>query len=333
MLLWANLHGAFIAGFVTWFIYGVGIAWDALIHKNTDQPFLSPKFSQVYLLGGTASFAATLINPSGLGLWKTSVGYLGEKYLVDNTFEYQSPNFHEIQFWPFLFFIILLIVLIGMSKRRHNTGRLLTSTAWISMGLYSARNIPLAAILSSQIMVESLEDWITISSPKIKILNGIRKSGERLKYVENQLKGILFPILSIIVAVVGLWAGIHLDIDGQGYSFDREKFPVEAVDWLEKNPQDGEMFNYFIWGGYLLYRLWPEEQVFIDAQTDFYGVQLTQEYGKVIFGQEGWEQVLNKYQIEWAILPSDESAVHALIRDCGWNVVYEDSTAVILRNH
>ena len=28
MLIWANLHGAFIAGFVTWFIFGVGAAWD-----------------------------------------------------------------------------------------------------------------------------------------------------------------------------------------------------------------------------------------------------------------------------------------------------------------
>jgi len=34
MLLWANLHGGFIAGFVTWFLYGVGVAWDVFCGKT-----------------------------------------------------------------------------------------------------------------------------------------------------------------------------------------------------------------------------------------------------------------------------------------------------------
>jgi hypothetical protein len=67
-----------------------------------------------------------------------------------------------------------------------------------------------------------------------------------------------------------------------GNAYDPEKFPVAAVNWLETHPQDGEMFNYFIWGGYLLYREWPDLQVFIDGQTDFYGETLSREYLSVL---------------------------------------------------
>jgi len=238
-----------------------------------------------------------------------------------------------VKFWPFLVFIAIFVIILGLSKRKPETSRLLNAVAWMIMGLYSARNIPLFAIVTAPLLAQSLEDWLINTAPKIKFIEHIMKSNNRLQIVDKQLRGFIFPVLSIIFVVIGMWAGFNFDLDQQGYAFDPEVFPVEAVDWLEENPQEGEMFNYFTWGGYLLYRLWPEEKVFIDAQTDFYGAQLTQEYGKVIFSQEGWEEVLNKYQVEWAILPSDESAVHAVIRDYGWKVIYEDSTAVILKNH
>lgn len=54
------------------------------------------------------------------------------------------------------------------------------------------------------------------------------------------------------------------------------------------------MFNYFTWGGYLLYRQWPERRVFIDGQADFYGEAFTRKYGQVICAQEGWEAVLDE---------------------------------------
>ncbi|MRR30549.1 hypothetical protein EG834_09565, partial [bacterium] len=52
MLFWANLHGAFIAGFVTWAIYGVGILFDTLHHDIPKDEVLPPRFWRNYLLGG-----------------------------------------------------------------------------------------------------------------------------------------------------------------------------------------------------------------------------------------------------------------------------------------
>jgi hypothetical protein len=91
------------------------------------------------------------------------------------------------------------------------------------------------------------------------------------------------------------------------------------------------MFNYFTWGGYLLYRGWPDERVFIDGQTDFYGEDLTRQYGQVIDLEKGWESVIDRYQVGWAILPVSEPAGYALRQELGWELIYKDGTAVILR--
>jgi hypothetical protein len=91
------------------------------------------------------------------------------------------------------------------------------------------------------------------------------------------------------------------------------------------------MFNYFTWGGYLLYRLWPQDTVFIDGQTDFYGESLTREYEQVMYVNQGWETVLEKYNVDWVIVPSDTPLVNSLQDELDWIPIYHDDTASILR--
>ena len=160
--------------------------------------------------------------------------------------------------------------------------------------------------------------------------------------VVQQAKAVIRDTIGVAMAAKGdraveavrrvvLGMGGHFDIQGIGYGFDPERFPVAAVDWLEENPQEGEVFNYFIWGGYLLYRQWPERLVFIDGQTDFYGEALTRQYVQVINAQEGWEGVLDEHNVAWVILPPGLVGAREIQRELGWAVIYEDETAVILR--
>ena len=107
-------------------------------------------------------------------------------------------------------------------------------------------------------------------------------------------------------------------------------FPVEAVEWLKENPQDGEMFNPFDWGGYLSLHLWPGKRVFVDSQGDVYGEAFLREYEQIAVMNQGWQTVLQKYHVDWAIVPSDWPLVIALKNE-GWQAVYSDRTATILR--
>ncbi|MEJ2305627.1 MAG: hypothetical protein P8Y14_29245, partial [Anaerolineales bacterium] len=72
MLLWANLHGAFIAGFVIWGMYLAGEAWDRWLDNTAgakkegsfpESQGASNRVLPVLLLAGASSFLATFINP------------------------------------------------------------------------------------------------------------------------------------------------------------------------------------------------------------------------------------------------------------------------------
>jgi hypothetical protein len=105
---------------------------------------------------------------------------------------------------------------------------------------------------------------------------------------------------------------------------------VEAVEFIEANPQSGNMFNEFNWGGYLEYRLWPSYHVFLDSQSDFYGEALMREYDQVISASGNWNGLLENYNVEWAIIPPDAPLASALQSELNWKTVYQGNTAIIL---
>ena len=72
--------------------------------------------------------------------------------------------------------------------------------------------------------------------------------------------------------------------------------------------------------------------VFIDGQTDFYGEALTREYEQVITMDENWEQILEKYQVDWMIVPEGSILADNLNEQAAWQTIYSDDTAVIFKN-
>jgi hypothetical protein len=314
MLIWVNTHGAFIAGFVVWGAYAAEWLWEFLhnrVNKESDYTLVTI---------GILSFAVTFINPSGLLLWAKSVGYIGNKYLVDHTIEYMTPDFHIAATWPFLIALAYFIFSLGGGAKLKLRESILLA-GWSIMALYSARNIPLFAIITAPILgrlVQSTAQKIPLFVRQEKNLSGI----------ENQLRGIFLPAISVLLIALAFTRDVKLDSAQLGNHYNPTAFPVSAVNWLEKNPQKGNVFNHFTWGGYLLYREWPRYTVFIDGQTDFYGEDLTREYERLISISEGWEIVLQKYNIEWVIIESNSSLAKELKQQ--WTVLYEDDTAIIL---
>jgi hypothetical protein len=320
MLVWANTHGAYISGFVVLLCYLAGWAYDYCFSSDRPSPILLAR------LGITCglSFAVTFINPSGWHLWATSIGYIKNSYLVSHTQEYFSPDFHMSGFWPFLAMISFSILILsrGLKKLPFSEGLLLAG--WTAMSLYSARNIPLYAIISAPILGYLLADVIHYSQFAKRI-------NENINGIEKQLKGYIFPTAAVVVALILFSRGGSLDVNQEGNRFDSDTFPVEAVNWLEENPQDGNMFNYFPWGGYLLYRLWPNEKVFIDGQTDFYGEELTRDYGDAISANTRWLDIFRNYNIEWVLIPRASELAKEITRSDNWGILYQDDVSIIFR--
>ena len=323
MLLWANLHGAFVFGFVVWLAYAADWA-RRRIRGGSGEPDDSHgrRLGLVLVL----SVAATFVNPVGAKLWATSLGYVGNAYLVGHTAEYLSPNFHDVSTWPFLGMILLSPVVLALGRRQVEPRSILLLLGWTALGLYSVRHVPVYAMLAVPILAESL----AAALPGYAAGASWLKRESRLRGLESGMRGRLWPVAAVLAAAGLLASGVRLTPAPEGNTFSSRVFPVQAVDWALANPPGRRVFNYFPWGGYLLFRGWPELTVFIDGQTDFYGEALTRQYESVIMLEDGWEQVLARYDVDWVILPPELRLVRQLRRDPLWTETFADGTAVIL---
>jgi hypothetical protein len=317
MLLWVNAHGAFITGFIVWGIYLADWLWEFVRGCSTKAK------GKHLLLIGLFSFVVTFLNPSGWYLWRTIVGYLGNEFITNHIVDHLSPNFHLKSNWPFMFMVAFALFSL-MQKSKIHLREALSLAGWTMMGLYSVRNIPLFAVITAPIYGKLIQPWAE------KMRSFGRRSGVPSEN-ELTLRGYVWIVVAVLFFGTVLWRGIPIDQKGTGNVFLADKMPVQAVNWLEENPQKGNMFNSFLWGGYILYRLWPEEKVFIDGEALFYGETLFREYLDVINLSDGWEKILDNHDVSWMLIPRDDVlAKHLFSNDKDmWKLIYADNTAAI----
>jgi hypothetical protein len=321
MLLWVNLHGMFVLGMIIWAIYLVG---DFLDHPST--AWLTSQKTKSLLLGGGLSLLATFFSPSGPGIWEAIVSLGSNAYITSRIPEYQSANFHLPETWPFIAILLLAMIGFARSKERAPWTHILLVVSFGGMAIYTSRMIPLFAIVVTPVTAKVIADWIQNEYTQSRFL----VVEENIAKTNSTANGLVWIFAIVAVTAALLRSGRAIDPAGQGNVFDQRFFPVEAVSWLEAHPQRGHMFNEFDWGGYLLLRLWPDQQIFMDGHTHIYGEALTREYEQVVTLSTDWEKILQKYDVNWVIMRKDAPLVKALSTLASWEIAYQDTTAVIL---
>ena len=152
---------------------------------------------------------------------------------------------------------------------------------------------------------------------------------DQIAALQFKLRGVIWPTVVVFGSI--LIFGINRSFTKHPYySFDSRVFPVHAVDWLEAHPQPGNMFNDIDWSGYILHQLWPEQKVYIDSRTDFYGEPMLRDYENIITASPGWTDLFHKYNVTWALIHLDSPLAKAL-QDASWFPLYRDSLSVIFQ--
>lgn len=310
MVAWANIHGAFISGLVLVLLYAAGAGLER------DSRRIVTLLALLALL-----VAASWINPAGPQLLAHSMGYLQGRFLVDMTVEYQSPDFHSANTWPFAALLLLSLLLVWAGAQKLKWSVLMLLGGWTAFALYSARNIPLYALVAAVVLAPVVDDLITDKLPAVKAHLA------RLDAVDRRAWGWVWAVVVPVLLGGLLFSGTRLDLWQAGNDFSPKAFPVAAVQALKESPPDGNMFNEFTWGGYMLYRLWPAKRVFIDGQTDFYGETLTRQYLQVTGAEPGWEAILDRYAVRWVITPVRSRLAAELDKSLAWTQKYSDDVA------
>jgi len=324
MLVWVNVHGGFLVGFVLLGIFLAGAAWTWFGAKEARIEELLLKIAarrRAWSLAwvGLLSGAASLINPYGWKLHQHVYSYLSNRFLMDHIDEFQSPNFHGLAQKCFLALLLITVAVLALRGRELRLSQGLTVLFAVYAGLYASRNIPVSAIL-----------LVMVVGPIMPVVGFGREFFGRMSAVEAWLRGHVWAIVAVVVtlliAVNGGRVGSNLLMDAH---FDPKRMPVEAVNYLEKSELNGPVLSPDYWGGYLIYRLYPKTRVVVDDRHDFYGDEFFKSYLKIMHVERGWEESLDAQGASCVLLPRDAALASMLAETRGWRVIYSDDVAIL----
>ena len=325
MLLWANLHGGFVLGFMLLSIYILADVLTSLKCADVGQRQTSRRRGAALTAIWVASFVASLVNPYSVQLHIHIYQYLTDRFLMQHINEFQRPDIHGAPAQAFLVMAALTLVGIIAVRGRMRWANWLLIVFSIISGLYAARNLPFASML---LMILSAPLLSRVSATK----PGILARMNRWHAAELSARVPIWPIIVVIFgATVCLQQGRVLGRQVTDAHFDPARFPVQAVNALQRQEIHEPIFSLDAWGGYFIYRLYPQNQVFIDDRHDFYGDAYIQQYLKVIHVEPGWEQVLDQWDVNLVVMQSKAKLSDALRGSKEWKAVFQDATATIFQ--
>jgi hypothetical protein len=339
MMIWANLHGGFIVGVILTIIYCSAEIAQYLL-KRPGQP-LSLRSLKYLIIAGTLSIGASFINPTGydvlpmLTTLKMSYSsYVNTEWL--SPFIFIKAGIYEPQI--IIYFILLSLLTFGflINIKRLDITELSIIVYMTAISLYSTRFIPFFAPLAILLIARysaTLHD-LSIKKEKLDLIK--KKNSRLLSYVGSaSFKILCFTCLDIILILLL----IKGDIFKGGVR--ESEFPVGAARFLKEKRPSGNMFNPSYWGGYLIWALYPDYQVFSDGRClvwdlGFQEESIMEANSENFAGIPQWQAYLKAYKIDIIITYSIEKytgrllpLIPALLNDQEWHLVYISANSLI----
>lgn len=117
------------------------------------------------------------------------------------------------------------------------------------------------------------------------------------------------------------------------------RYPRGAVAYLKQHPVEGNVFNSVRNGGYLLWKLYPPQQVFIDGRLIIRTPRFFADYLSVLDEPEVFDSVADRFGVTHVVLPTElfytpapylyMPLIRKLYHDRNWSLVYTDGTSVL----
>ena len=310
MILWVNMHGSFVAGFILIGLYGV----ESIMLKRW-------RWLKALILTGLACVLAALCNPYGIGMYDA----------VGRTLHSVTTGY--IQEWlPFVFSTDLgvsawfLLFLLASGLRDGGipiADRLLAVWWWIAM-LFSMRNSSIFILVSAPYVALSLQRWVealdSIRTRRADIGEALAKPGMARKMCAA----------AVIVALAGAWS--LPSIKGQEYLARKSDNPEAAIRYAEQHYAGKRFLTDYTLGGRIIYYARGKVPVFADGRAGTaYSEEVLEDYIAFMNLDADWQEIVKKYRIEGMLLGNSQRFVKAYEdgQYQGWKRVYSDDVASV----
>jgi hypothetical protein len=334
-VLWTNLHGGFFVGILMIGAYCCGEALHAALATDRKQRRRACLRAERYFASAMACLAASLINPYTYHLHAHLVQYLRDPYQMRHIAEFLTLSFHHP---AAIFFEGMLLAGAGAafwyaSKSSFTEPVLLLM--WGHAALLAGRNIPIFMIVAAVPVAAAIDRWLA-RAPELNFAGWAKRASRQFNVLASNMAEVeglgrwhLISVAGAALVAALLYAPAPPAVFRPEY--DPKSFPAAAVGRLPLD-SSARIFTSDVWGGYLIYRLYPRTKVFVDGRSDFYGSDFSEKYLDVLAVKYDWEKTLSGFGVNTILLPTNAPLAGALKESSRWRVVYDDGVALVFRS-
>jgi hypothetical protein len=331
--LWANLHGSFLVGLALLAASVCGRAVDLFRRTGSLRAVRNDRRARRGFLLLVIAAVAVLANPYGWRIYPAAWQLASNPNLADLV-EWKPLGLWMSQAWAALVLSIGLLALYALTPRRISLTEPLLLVGFSAAAVAASRMIvwwgPIAAWYAAlhAAAIARRGRLGTVLAQKLRLSRAYAIWTARMLATS-------LPALVMAIAVLCTPFFTH-NFSGRARGFYRHQnfsaeTPVEAAEYLVENPPDGPIFNTLEWGDYLLWAGPHRLDVFVASHVHLVPRAVWEDYLRIITLDEGWQQILERYRINTAVVDNDLHAAlaDALRADPDWWVDYDDSEGAI----
>lgn len=267
-----------------------------------------------------ASTLLTLINPFGVHLWVT---------LIKESHPYQFSHINEwvpvatdnIYYFAVYCAVLGLLVsaLVG-ARQKLPLWYMLAVGFFCIFAVRSQYFFRIAVILGAYAV---LVFW----TPYFVDL----KSALSVNLVKKVRLGFLaFLILSTLI-ISAIFATEVRESTDNAYWIEKQSYPQQALDYALANGVNGNVFNYYGWGGYMIWK-YPQVKTFVDGRMPSWregDKAVFEDYIKLVDSPAKNINLMDDYKVDWVVYPTDSKFVTYLRSSDSWQEIFTDDTATV----
>ena len=294
MVLWANLHGGFLLGFLI-----VGVFCGAALLKRDWGNF------RIYSFVGVGCFIATFINPLGWHIYEgltTVLGHFSQAYVTE--WLPYSENIVMPGSLPGIAYILIFIALELFCRGSCPIESRLLSWLLLFLGLYQFRYMSFFFLFSTVPLALDLDRLLRDRLDNSRVQNSLLAAG-------------------IVAACAVPLTYLRLD-PALGLP---QMLSEPDVLYLQTHFPQARILNHWNYGGILIFRTRGAIPVFVDGRAaTAYPDAVLRDYFKLAeleIDETAWDTVLEKYQIDAVLwVKAHEQLRRYLVGKRGWKEAY-----------
>jgi hypothetical protein len=294
MVLWANLHGGFLLGFLI-----VGVFCGAALLKRD-----WPNFKN-YSLAGVGCFVATFLNPLGWHIYEgvaTTLGHFVQAHITEWWSYYRNISAPESI--PGIIYILLFVAFELRYRRSRPIEPRLLSWLFLFLGLYQYRYMSFFFLFSAVPLALHLDRLLPRQPNNLKVQRSLLAAG-------------IIGACALPLAYMQMDPALGLP----------QMLSEQDALYLQTHFSHARLLNHWNNGGILIFFTRGAIPVFVDGRAaSAYPDPLLRDYFKlaeVEIDETAWDTVLEKYQIDTVLwVKAHEELRRFLVGKRGWKEAY-----------